>query len=112
MSAESDTDALKRHGAATEPAPEAAAVLRSDFRRIAALYGDPRPADRVIAHYRLERRLAAKLRSSTRSEREGGLYTQLYDTLLGELDDHPRKRPETEAGRRQRELYVERQARM
>ena len=112
MSAGSDTDALKRHGADTESAPDAPAVLRRDFRRIAALFGDVRPVERVIAHYQLERRLAAKLRTSTQEERERGLYTQLYDTLLGELVDHPRKRPETEARRRRRELYVSRQVRL
>jgi predicted SAM-dependent methyltransferase len=110
MAADSETDAFERPnaGAAPDPAP----VLRGDFRRIAAMYGDPRPPDRVIAHYQLERRLAAKMRASTRGERERGLYTQIYDALLGELEDHPRKRPATEAGRRRSQLYVERQARM
>ena len=45
-------------------------------------------------------------------EREHGLYTEMYDALLGELDDHPRKRPVTEKGRRFRERYVHRQANM
>lgn len=55
------------------------------------MYDDPRSGERIVVHYELERRLADGLRQSTQSERENGLYTQVYDTLLRELYDHPRK---------------------
>lgn len=87
-----------------------AAQLRCDYRKIAAIYGDNRAPERIVAHYDLERRLAARMRLSTQSQREHGLYTEMYDALLGELDDHPRKRPITEKGRRNRAAYVRRQA--
>jgi ubiquinone/menaquinone biosynthesis C-methylase UbiE len=64
--------------------------LRPDYRKIAALYNDPRPADRLIAHYLVERRLADDFRTSTQYEREHGAYNRLYDTLLSEVYDHPR----------------------
>jgi SAM-dependent methyltransferase len=102
---------------AQPPAPGAnppgkPARLLSDYRHIARIYGDPRPPERIIAHYELERRLAMGLRTASKAEREQGLYTQLYDTLLGELDDHPRKRPVTKRGLERRERYVKRQVRM
>lgn len=112
MPGQSETDALERHDAVAGARPDAPANLRKDYREIAALYGDPRPADRIIAHYQLERRLAAGMRRSTQDEREHGLYNQMYDALLGELDDHPRKRPVTEAGLKRRQAYVDRQVRM
>lgn len=90
-----------------------ATTLRDDHRAIAAVYGDPRAADRLIAHYQLERTLANQMRNSTREQREQGLYNQLYDTLLSQLEDHPRKRlaahPEAAA---RLERYVQRQVRM
>jgi SAM-dependent methyltransferase len=52
------------------------------------------------------------LRTASKAEREQGLYTQLYDTLLGELNDHPRKRPVTKQGLERRERYVKRQVRL
>ncbi len=64
--------------------------LRADYRAIAKLYGDKRPSERLLAHYVLERQLADGMRASTRQEREQGAYTRLYDTLLGEIYDHPR----------------------
>ncbi|MGQ0532328.1 MAG: class I SAM-dependent methyltransferase [Caulobacteraceae bacterium] len=97
---------------ATVPGDPPPARLLDDYRSIARIYGDPRPPDRIIAHYELERRLAAGLRTASKSEREHGLYTQLYDALLGELNDHPRKRPVTKKGRERRERYVKRQVRM
>jgi ubiquinone/menaquinone biosynthesis C-methylase UbiE len=87
-------------------------ILREDYRSIASIYDDARTADRLIAHYRLERRLADEMRQSTQEQREQGLYATLYDTLLNELADHPRKAAETEAARLRKRAYVERQARM
>lgn len=87
-------------------------ILREDYRKIASIYGDGREADRIIAHYTLERRLADEMRNSTKADREGGLYNRMYDELLGGLKDHPRKRAETEEARASKQRYVERQARM
>jgi ubiquinone/menaquinone biosynthesis C-methylase UbiE len=84
--------------------------LREDYRKIAKIYGDDRAAERIVAHYELERQIADEMRNSTQQEREGGLYTRLYERLLGGLPDHPRKKPDTEAARESRRKYVERQA--
>ncbi len=65
--------------------------LRADYREIARLYGDKRSAERITAHYLVERRLADNLRTSTKCERENGAYNRLYDTLLNEIYDHPRR---------------------
>lgn len=97
---------------AARGAASAVARLVDDYRTIARIYGDPRAPERIVAHYELERRLAAGLRTASKSERAQGLYTELYDALLGELDDHPRKRPITQKGQQRRERYVRRQVRM
>jgi SAM-dependent methyltransferase len=90
-----------------------AATLRGDYRAIARIYGDPRSGDRLIAHYQLERALANQMRNSSRAEREAGLYNRLYEALLSQLDDHPRKRlaahPQAAA---RLDRYVRRQVRM
>ena len=88
---------------------ESVVKLRPDYRKIATIYGDRRSGDRIIAHYELERRLAAKMRQSNRDEREQGLYTQLYDALLSGLDDHPRKKRVSLADATK---YISRQVRM
>jgi hypothetical protein len=112
MQVTSDESAREQPTAAAPEAALAPARLVEDYRTIARVYGDPRSPERIIAHYELERRLAAGLRTAAKSERESGLYTQLYDALLGELDDHPRKRPVTKKGQERRERYVQRQVRM
>jgi SAM-dependent methyltransferase len=91
---------------------EGVAAIRDDYLRIAAIYGDKRPADRLIAHYTLERQLADLLRRSTKEEREAGLYTELYDILLSELDDHPRKLVQSEHALAKHDEYVARQTAM
>jgi len=76
---------------ADERAPEGP-PLRANWRAIKRIYGDARGEDRIRAHYLLERSLAWRLRRSTRAERKAGLlYTELYDALLSQLPDHPRK---------------------
>lgn len=64
--------------------------LRADHAKIAKLYGDARSAERITAHYLIERRLADDMRASTKHDRENGAYNRLYDTLLSEVYDHPR----------------------
>jgi ubiquinone/menaquinone biosynthesis C-methylase UbiE len=63
--------------------------LRSDFRSIQKLYGDRRPADRLIAHYEIEVELAEKLRRSSREARNR-TYREVYRDLFDKLADHPR----------------------
>jgi SAM-dependent methyltransferase len=63
--------------------------LRRDFRSIQKLYGDRRPADRLIAHYEIEVALADKLRGSTRENRKR-TYREVYRDLLSKVSDHPR----------------------
>jgi SAM-dependent methyltransferase len=50
--------------------------------------GDARPADRVRAHYEIERELADRLRAAPRAERLR-LYAFVYDELFGRVPDHP-----------------------
>lgn len=89
------------------PAPLPPPKLRSDYRKIASVYGDKRSGERLTVHYELERRLALRMRHSTREEREAGLYGELYDTLIGSLPDHPRNA--TSEAHAQSDDYVARQ---
>jgi len=89
---------------AASPPPQ----LRADYRKLAALYQDRRTPDRLLAHYLVERRLADSFRASTRQERENGAYNQLYDTLLREVHDHPRRA----ATHVPTDDYIKRQVRM
>jgi hypothetical protein len=86
--------------------------LRQDYRKIAEIYGDDRAGERIVAHYELERQLADEMRSSSKNEREAGLYNSLYDRLLGGLADHPRKKGDSEAARQRKREYVDRQVTM
>jgi ubiquinone/menaquinone biosynthesis C-methylase UbiE len=91
-----------------DAAPSRPATLRADYRKIAARYGDKRSAERLIAHYTVERRLADDFRTSTKHERENGAYNRLYDTLLTEVHDHPRRT----ASHAPTDDYLKRQVRM
>jgi SAM-dependent methyltransferase len=71
------------------PEAEGRPSLRADFRAIQMLYGDRRPADRLIAHYEIEVVLAEKLRRSTRENRRS-TYREVYSELLKKVSDHPR----------------------
>lgn len=86
--------------------------LRRDYKAIEALYDSRRPPERIVAHYELERRIADRLRDSSKREREAGLYQDSYRRLLDGLPDHPRKiNLNGERAERVRS-YVLRQARM
>jgi SAM-dependent methyltransferase len=52
---------------------------------------DTRTPERIRAHYEIERRLADRLRHSTKAER-GRLYSELYDELFRAVPDHPQHR--------------------
>lgn len=92
----------------TGGAPE----LRKDWRRLAALYGDTRAPDRLLVHYLLESKLAEGMRQSTKEQRENGLYQTMYDTLIGELEDHPRRTSQKGLDPAHASAFVNRQARM
>jgi ubiquinone/menaquinone biosynthesis C-methylase UbiE len=94
--------------ATQRPAPR----LRSDYRKIASLYGDKRSSERITVHYQLERRLSDTMRGSTREQREAGLYGELYDELIGSLEDHPRKAVNAGEEPAHPEGYIVRQAAM
>jgi ubiquinone/menaquinone biosynthesis C-methylase UbiE len=64
--------------------------LRPDYLAIKRSRKDPRPPERLIAHYELERRLANRLRAAGRDERSR-LYTEVYSELFDSLPDHPQK---------------------
>jgi ubiquinone/menaquinone biosynthesis C-methylase UbiE len=64
------------------------ANLSPHYERYQRQVGDKRKPDRLIAHYELERRLADRLRASSRHERRT-LYTELYSELFASLPDHP-----------------------
>lgn len=50
--------------------------------------GEPRPLERLKAHYAIERELADRLRRAGKHERRS-LYTALYDELFRRVPDHP-----------------------
>lgn len=61
---------------------------------------DDRTTDRILAHYELERTLAAKLRSASKDER-ASLYGELYSELFRQIADHPQNtRPEDDTAKR------------
>jgi SAM-dependent methyltransferase len=68
------------------------AKLKSDYRQIQRQVGDTRTAESLMAHYELERRLADRLRGSSRDER-AWLYTDVYSELFASLPDHPQNTP-------------------
>jgi SAM-dependent methyltransferase len=78
--------------------------FRPDADAIKFRVGEKRPSDRLLAHYELERSLAARLRSAARSER-ATVYGQVYRELFESLPDHPqntrRKQPRAERVDRQ-----------
>ena len=70
--------------------PSSSPRLRSDYEILRRWYHDPRPPERLVAHYELERRLAERLRHSSRAERTR-LYAELNEELFAALPDHPQR---------------------
>jgi SAM-dependent methyltransferase len=68
--------------------PVTAGRLKPDHAAIRRQLGETRPPDRLIAHYDVERRLAARLRAAPRSERTH-VYSEVYSELFESLPDHP-----------------------
>ncbi len=63
-------------------------AFRPDMERLRILNNETRSPARLLAHYRVERELAARLRSSRLGERSS-LYSELYSELFARLPDHP-----------------------
>jgi len=64
---------------------------------------ETRTFERVLAHYRIEQELAARLRSAPKEERRR-LYTSLYDELFRRVHDHPQLTLKASAASRQAEV--------
>ena len=64
--------------------------IRPDFASHQRLMADDRTPDRVLEHYRLERKLADRLRSADREARLA-LYAEIYKELFASLSDHPQR---------------------
>ena len=60
---------------------------------------EQRDGERLLFHYRIERELADRLRHSSRSERMGGLYSEVYDELFRRVSDHPQHRKSSHSAR-------------
>src|SRR5688572_26628448 len=71
---------------------------------VAARFQGPNPArrgersrDRLLAHYRVERRLADRLRRAPDAEARRRIFSTMYDDLFRAVPDHPRLRAQDEA---------------
>lgn len=82
-----------------------AAPLRHDAERLRAVNRETRPADRLRAHYEIERELAGRLRALRREER-GSLYGEVYNELFTRLPDHPQHKADPEKCRRNTAVQV------
>lgn len=78
---------VERHMAEAGPAMFAT-KLKPKYWRIQRSLKDPRAPERLIAHYVLERQLAAQLREAPAEERTK-VAGEVYRRLLAELPDHP-----------------------
>ena len=64
--------------------------LKPDWKSIQRRVGGTRSAERLIAHYQIERRLSDRLRAASRNERPR-VYSEVYSELFESLPDHPQK---------------------
>ena len=79
--------------------------LRSDAGRLRAMNQELRLPDPLRAHYEIERELAIRLRSS-RQEKRGALYSEVYTELFARLPDHPQHKADPEKRRRNTAIQV------
>lgn len=73
--------------------------FRPDFRRRQQFYRDARAADRVLAHFVLERELSDRLRCAPPGARSS-VYRDVYGRLFATLPDHPQHRSSADAAAR------------
>ena len=52
--------------------------------------GETRAEERLAAHYRVERRLADRVRAAGSPEERRQIFATMYDELFREVPDHPR----------------------
>ena len=72
---------------------EAHSFIESATAMIAARWKrDGRDARRLEAHYRVERRLAERLRTAPDAQARREIFATMYDELFAEVPDHPRLR--------------------
>lgn len=67
--------------------------------------GEKRSPQRLAAHYRVERRLADRLRSAKSAGERRAIFATMYDELFREVPDHPRLLSKgASAGERERDI--------
>lgn len=84
---------------------EATPFVRADFDATRHAHGDGRSAERIRAHYLLERRLSDRLRRAPAGLR-GQVYAEVYAELFRSLPDHPQKAAVAHLGRSDRETAL------
>jgi SAM-dependent methyltransferase len=76
----------------------ASSFVESVMALVAARWrGEARSAERLRAHYRVERRLADRLRRAPDAEARRQIFATMYDDLFREVPDHPRLRARGDA---------------
>jgi SAM-dependent methyltransferase len=74
-----------------ETAPSIYGLVAAPGERvIARKRGETRSDERLAAHYRVERRLADRLRDAKDAGERRALFATMYDELFREVPDHPR----------------------
>lgn len=74
-----------------EPSPpRSPTAIKPHWLEIAALTGEKRSAERLAAHFDIERALADRLRFAAPDQR-AGLYPEVYDALFEAIADHPQR---------------------
>src|SRR5688572_26231682 len=78
---------------------------------VAARFQGPNPArrgersrERLLAHYRVERRLADRLRRAPDAEARRRIFATMYEDLFREVPDHPRLRARDDSAERERDV--------
>jgi SAM-dependent methyltransferase len=67
-------------------------ALRPDAERLRAVRGEPRDSSRLLAHFLIERELAARLLAYPAGER-ASRYPEIYSELFSSVADHPQHSP-------------------
>jgi SAM-dependent methyltransferase len=75
----------------------APAHARAD-RLIVRKRGETRSDERLAVHYRVERRLADRLRAATSAAERRAIFATMYDELFREVPDHPRLLSKRDSG--------------
>ena len=87
------------------PVDEGAPRVRADFDATRRQQGESRTAERIRAHYLLERQLSDRLRNAPSASR-GQVYGEVYAELFRTLPDHPQNAAPHHLGRSEREAAL------